>query len=41
MERLVSALVGNLYADHLAGRPIGADWAADVVDAVLPAFLPA
>ena len=41
VERLVSALVGNLYADHLAGRPIGPDWAADVVDAILPAYLPA
>jgi AcrR family transcriptional regulator len=40
VERLVSVLLGNLYADHLAGRAIGPDWAADVVDAVLPAFLP-
>ncbi|MDN5913885.1 MAG: TetR/AcrR family transcriptional regulator [Pseudonocardia sp.] len=39
VQRLVSALLGSLYADHLAGRPVGPDWAAGVVDAVLPAFL--
>ncbi len=40
VERLVSTLVGNLYADHLAGRDLDDAWAADVVDAVLPGFLP-
>lgn len=34
-EQLASALLGSLYADHLAGRPVGEDWAARVVDTVL------
>lgn len=35
VERAVSLLVGNLYADHLAGIPAGPGWAASVVDAAL------
>ncbi len=31
VEGAVSLLVGSLYADYLAGRPIGDDWAASVV----------
>jgi AcrR family transcriptional regulator len=35
VERAVSMVVGNLYADHLAGRAIDERWAATVVDAVI------
>lgn len=35
VERAVSMVVGNLYADHLAGVADGEHWAASVVDAVL------
>jgi AcrR family transcriptional regulator len=35
VEQAVSIIVGALYADHLAGRPTGPDWAASVVDSVL------
>ncbi len=31
VEGAVSLLVGSLYADHLAGRPTGDDWATTVV----------
>lgn len=35
VERVISMLLGTLYADHLAGRPTGPDWAAGVVDEFL------
>lgn len=35
VERVVSMLLGSLYADHLAGRPVGPGWAAGVVDEFL------
>ncbi len=35
VERVISMLLGSLYADHLAGRPTGPDWAAGVVDEFL------
>jgi AcrR family transcriptional regulator len=35
IERAVSMLVGQLYADHLAGRPMGLGWAQSVVDSAL------
>ncbi len=38
-ERLVSALMGCLYADHLADRPVDERWATDVVDTVLGPWL--
>jgi len=34
-ERVTSMVVGVFYADHLAGLPLDADWAASVVDDVL------
>lgn len=38
VERITSMVVGVFYADHLAGRPMGPDWAAAVVDDVLAGF---
>ncbi|MGI3224573.1 TetR-like C-terminal domain-containing protein [Streptomyces sp. GTA36] len=35
LEQAVSAAVGAYYADHLAGRPTGDEWATHVADAVL------
>jgi AcrR family transcriptional regulator len=35
VERAISMLVGQLYADHLAGRPMGPGWAESVVDSAL------
>lgn len=35
VERVVSMLLGSLYADHLAGRATGPGWAAGVVEEFL------
>ena len=39
-ERVTSMVVGVLYADHLAGLPLGGDWAGSVVDDVLRGLRP-
>nr|WP_255480595.1 TetR/AcrR family transcriptional regulator [Quadrisphaera sp. RL12-1S] len=35
VERFTSLLIGSLYADHLAGRPLDEHWAPAVVDLAL------
>ncbi|GAA4024988.1 TetR/AcrR family transcriptional regulator [Streptomyces plumbiresistens] len=35
VERATSLVVGSLYADHVAGRPMGPDWEESVVDDLL------
>lgn len=35
VERFVSLLIGSLYAEHLAGRPLDEHWAPAVVDMAL------
>ncbi|MEH3078315.1 MAG: TetR/AcrR family transcriptional regulator [Quadrisphaera sp.] len=35
VERFISLLIGSLYADHLAGRPLDEHWAPAVVDLAL------
>lgn len=40
VDRAVSMIVGNLYADHLAGVDTDGDWAARVVDAALRGLTP-
>jgi len=40
LEQAVSVLIGALYADHLAGLPMGAGWEQRVVDRVLQGLAP-
>jgi len=40
LERSTSLVIGSLYADHLAGRPMVPGWEESVVDAVLEGLRP-